>query len=374
MQFITDKMILWAACLLLYLISYPAVYSPVHILLFIILTCLCTYTENHRIKLALFLLALGLCQFWPPCLLLMPLVYYDVVYEIYGNFVFLLLIPLFMNFTEYSVKALASLLLLFVLTTFMKHKSFQYLKMKREYNEQRDTSKELSLLQEERNQSLLENQDYEINVATLNERNRISKEIHDNIGHILSRALLQIGALLMITKDETEKEGLISLKTSLSQGMDSIRLSIHNMYDESIDLFTSIETLTKDFTFCPVNFDYDVRNTPDVKLKYAFIAITKEALSNVMKHSDATKVQISLREHPAMYQLIISDNGHITEEKRIKLKALDNSQNYFDGMGVQNMLDRVRGFQGIMNLSADNGFKIFISIPKSVTPEAPNIK
>lgn len=364
MQFITDKMVLWAACLLLYLLSYPFDYSPIHILLFIILACLCTYTDNQRIKLALFLLALGFCQFWPPCLLLMPLIYYDIVYEIYGNFVFLLLIPLFVNFTEYSLRTLASLILIFLLTTFMKHKSFMYFKMKLEYNELRDATKEVSLLQEERNQSLLENQDYEINVATLNERNRISKEIHDNIGHILSRALLQIGALLMVTKDTTEKEGLTALKSSLSQGMDSIRLSIHNMYDESIDLYTSIETITKDFTFCPVNLDYDVRNTPDIKLKYALIAITKEALSNIIKHSDATKVQISLREHPAMYQLIISDNGHISGEKRIKLKALDNSQNYFDGMGLQNMMDRVKGFQGIMNVSADNGFKIFISIPK----------
>lgn len=364
LQFITDKMVLGTACLLLYLFSYPSDYSPVHILLFIILACLCTYIENQRIKLALFLLALGFCQFWPPCLLLMPLVYYDIVYEVYGNFVFLLLIPLFMNFTEYDIKALASLFLLFILSTFMKHKSYLYESMRSEYNEQRDTSKELSLLQEERNQSLLENQDYEINVATLNERNRISKEIHDNVGHILSRALLQIGALLMITGDETEKEGLTDLKVSLSQGMDSIRMSIHNMYDESIDLYTSIEALTKDFTFCPVTFEYDIRSAPDIKLKYALIAITKEALSNAVKHSDATKIQISLREHPAMYQLIISDNGHISEEKRIKLKALDKSQNYFDGMGLQNMMDRVKGFQGIMNISTDNGFKIFISIPK----------
>lgn len=364
MQFITDKMVLFVICLALYLFSYPDSYSPVHILAFIILTCLCTYTENQRIRLALFLLALGICQYFPPCLFLMPLVYYDILYEIYGNFVFLLLIPLLMNFTEYHTITYILILMLFTLATFLKHKSFQYSKMILEYNEQRDASKELSLLQEERNQSLLENQDYEINVATLNERNRISKEIHDNIGHILSRALLQIGALLMVSSDETEKEGLKDLKSSLSQGMDSIRSSIHNMYDESIDLYTSIETLTKDFTFCPVNFEYDIRSTPDIKLKYALIAITKEALSNIIKHSNASKVRISLLEHPAMYQLIISDNGHISEERLIKLKALDKSQNYFDGMGLQNMMDRVRGFQGIMNITADNGFKIFISIPK----------
>lgn len=365
MPHINDKAVLSLISFYLYLACYKTDYSPIHILLFAILTCLCIYTENYRIKLAIFLLALGLCQFWPPCLLLLPPIYYDIIYSLYGSFTFLTLVPLILNFSEYTIKDLSFCFLLFILTTFLKHRTLLYVKMKREYNEQRDNSKELEMIQEERNQSLLENQDYEINVATLNERNRISKEIHDNIGHILSRALLQIGALLLITKEDTAKEGLTTLKVSLSQGMDNIRSSIHNMYDESIDLYTSIDTLTREFTFCPINFDYDIRNMPEIKLKYAVIAIIKEALSNIIKHSNASKVQVSLREHPALYQLIISDNGQIEGEKRIRISALEKSQNYFDGMGLQNITDRVKGFQGNMNITADNGFKIFITIPKN---------
>jgi signal transduction histidine kinase len=41
----------------------------------------------------------------------------------------------------------------------------------------------------------MEKQDYEIYLATLRERNRIAREIHDNVGHMLSRSILQIGAL-----------------------------------------------------------------------------------------------------------------------------------------------------------------------------------
>ena len=43
----------------------------------------------------------------------------------------------------------------------------------------------------QKNKDLLEKQDYEIHVATLKERNRIAREIHDNVGHMLSRSLLQ---------------------------------------------------------------------------------------------------------------------------------------------------------------------------------------
>ena len=48
------------------------------------------------------------------------------------------------------------------------------------------------------------NQDYEIYLATLKERNRIAREIHDNVGHMLTRSILQLGALSVINKDETE--------------------------------------------------------------------------------------------------------------------------------------------------------------------------
>lgn len=60
----------------------------------------------------------------------------------------------------------------------------------------------------------IKNQDYEINLATLNERNRISKEIHDHIGHLLSRAILQVGALLTISKENHQRRFIRTKKLS----------------------------------------------------------------------------------------------------------------------------------------------------------------
>lgn len=39
------------------------------------------------------------------------------------------------------------------------------------------------------------------------------------------------------------------------------------------------------------------------EIKYCFIGVVKEALANVMKHSNATHVVIIMRAHPALYQL-----------------------------------------------------------------------
>ena len=80
------------------------------------------------------------------------------------------------------------------------------------------------------------NQDYEIYLATLKERNRIAREIHDNVGHMLTRSILQLGALSVINKDETVGEAINDLSGTLNTAMTSIRSSVHDLHDDSIAL------------------------------------------------------------------------------------------------------------------------------------------
>lgn len=130
---------------------------------------------------------------------------------------------------------------------------------------------------------------------------------------------MQIGALMTLEKEPVILEGLSDLKSSISEGMDSIRASIHDMHDESIDLKTSLDELVYGFTFCPVTFDYKIQFSPKLKLKYCFIAIVKEGLTNIMKHSTADQVHILLQEEARQYLLVISDNGTISPDSQLKL-------------------------------------------------------
>jgi signal transduction histidine kinase len=134
--------------------------------------------------------------------------------------------------------------------------------------------------------------------------------------------------------------------------MDSIRKSVHDLREQSIDLKNEIRFITDNFTFCPVDLQYDIQSGPEKNLKYCFIAITKEALANIIKHSNATQAYVILREHPALYQLIIKDNG-------TKAQIADN-----EGIGLKNISDRVAAFNGNFNINTSDGFEIFISIPK----------
>ncbi|MCI8859195.1 MAG: sensor histidine kinase [Lachnospiraceae bacterium] len=220
----------------------------------------------------------------------------------------------------------------------------------------RDDSTEYYLLSKQRHQALIEKQDYEIHVATLKERNRIAREIHDNVGHMLSRSLLQSGALMVLNKQEQLTEPLNALKDTLSSAMDSIRQSVHDLHDDSIDLKSSIEELLSQFSTYQIQFDYDMGSAVPAPVKYCFLSIIKEALSNIARHSQATKICIILREHPVIYQLTVSDNG----------TSKSPMDDYSPGIGILNMQERIRQLNGNFHITKKDGFRIFASIPISL--------
>lgn len=364
MNEITDKLILFLCCSTVYLIHTNSGYAIIPMMISIVLCSLFTYFENGWLKLTGNIFFVILCVFFPDYICFLPFLFYDIFNTSCQLAIIVMPFVFLSNIAEYDKVVISFLPILMLLSFLLKTKSDRFTKLNSDYNNLRDNSTQMSLLLEEKNQSLLKNQDYEINLATLNERNRISRELHDSIGHLLSRALLQVGALMVVSKDEAVKEGLTDLKESLSVGMDQIRSSIHNMYDESIDLYSQINDLVKNFTFCRVNYEYEITNPPPLQLKQCLIAITKESLANIIRHSNATEVSILLREHPAMYQLIIRDNGRINKDKCKLLNKVFENQQFEEGMGLHNIYDRVKSFSGNINVTADQGFKIFITIPK----------
>ena len=214
---------------------------------------------------------------------------------------------------------------------------------------------------------IFEKQDYEIYTATLQERNRIAREIHDNVGHLLSRSILMVGAIKIVNEDEKLSPSIEQLEESLNTAMTSVRESVHDLHDDSVNLKEVTEELVGEFTFCPVDLSYDMGYDVPREIKYGFIAIVKEALHNIVRHSDASKVKIVMREHPALYQLIVEDNGTVKEPIQSgEVKTVSREFQSGQGMGIRNMSDRVRMLGGMMQIVRKEGFRIFITIPKEV--------
>lgn len=293
----------------------------------------------------------GICFLLPDACFLLPVIFYDMLYTRFYLLYFLGFIAFLLSFQNTSLMQQFLLGLQFALALLLHLRSMRISVLTRQVKEIRDTDTEYQLMLSAKNRDLLEKQDYEIYLATLKERNRIAREIHDNVGHMLSRSILQAGALLAVNQDKNLKEPLTALKDTLNLAMNNIRESVHDLHDDSIDMKSAVEQMLPDYDQYQIQFDYDMSRMVEKNVKYCFISITKEALSNLVKHSNATRLSIVMREHPSLYQLLISDNG-------TKILLRDS------GIGLSNMKERVNGLGGTITISTESGFRIFVSIPK----------
>lgn len=187
--------------------------------------------------------------------------------------------------------------------------------------------------------------------ATLSERNRIAREIHDNVGHMLTRSILQTGAIKVINHDEHLTKPLEQLQSTLDTAMDSMRKSVHDLHDESVNLRLALEDITQNVQGIEISMNYDMSDNIPKDIKYSFINIVKEAINNTLKHSNGDRMNIRLREHPAFYQLSITDNG-----SDIKIAG--------QGMGLSGIQERVNMLGGTIKLSTDKGFSLLITVMK----------
>lgn len=357
MEKIYDKVILLLCCCILLMSNSITLYTVIPILTVILISCSISFINKDSLTILGFIFYVGLCIVSPSFVFFLPLLCYDLVCESYRYTLFIGVFAILRAFFIISSFIIFLLLALTVLAYLLKRRNLALSKSKENYFQMRDHMMELADQLQMQNKDLLEKQDYEVSNATLNERNRIAREIHDTVGHLLSSSILQIGAMLAITKDENMRKNLSNIKDTLSEGMNSIRSSIHNIHDNSIDLEAKLEEIVENFTFSRVKFSYNVNHDFPIKAKYSIIFIVKEALSNVMKHSNATLVTITINELPGFYQIYIQDNGN--------KKALEHLTDHSSGMGIQSMLERVNNLGGHFYIDSSKGYKIFITLPKA---------
>lgn len=152
---------------------------------------------------------------------------------------------------------------------------------------------------------------------------------------------------------------LCQLEDTLGAAMSSVRESVHDLHDDSINLKEALTGLVEEYSFCEAALIYDMGYVLPGELKYSFIAIVKEALNNTAKHSNASWIQITAREHPGLYQLVIEDNG-----KEYETSVTQGLEGEGGGLGLQNMKDRIQALGGTVQIRNEKGFRIYITVPK----------
>lgn len=352
-----DRFILFVVGLLIYIPNQYRDYGVVPVLVSVIAVSVIGCSENRNVRACCFLAFAGISFFWPPFLCFLPMICYDLILSSFKWEYAAAMIPLMHGYRLLGIG-------IFLVVSFtaaaavLKWREQSLSRVEKMYYSLSDSTRETSRELIRKNRELLERQDYELKVATLTERNKIAREVHDNVGHLLSSSILQLGAMISTCRDKEFRADLMQLADTLNKSMDKVRSCVHDLYEESIDLYSEAKGLLDRFTFCPVKFDYDIDSDPPVKLKYTFISVMKEALSNIFHHSNATEARITLREHPGFYQLVVKDNGNV--------RGFNPDS---DGIGLRSIRKRIEEAGGIVNISTENGFVIFISVPRGTANE-----
>ncbi len=353
-KFIDKILIVTLSTIVSILLDMPIILSVVGVLISVIELSVSQCFSKEKSIYIIYSIFVFLCLIFPALFLFLPIGVYDIWYRknLYVRLVAILLMLLCFISNNTYVCIIA--IMLSTIAVFLALRTSQNEYFTTKLITLRDTSEENQLLLLERNQYLSKSKDDEINLAVMTERNRIAREIHDNVGHMLSRTILQMGAVRIINKDDNIKPHLEEINNSLNGAMTSMRESVHNLHDNSISLSKTLKEIVK-----PLNekftlkFDIDATENTAQNIKLCIIGIVKEAVSNIIKHSNGDNVSIIVCEHPAFYQIIVEDNG------------VNNSKINEGGIGIENMKIRTKNLNGIFKVTSNTkGFRVFVSIPK----------
>jgi signal transduction histidine kinase len=199
-------------------------------------------------------------------------------------------------------------------------------------------------------------------LAAVQERNRIAREIHDSLGHALTALNIQLQTASKLWQvdlakarsflTQAQRLGEIAIK-EVRQSVNALRADFTP--DEPLEM--AIASLVEDFrqaTGISVQTEIHLDAVLPSQIVKTIYRIVQEALTNICKYAEATEVQIQLETNAEKVFLFIEDNGKGFEVNSLK-----------KGFGLQGMQERVAALQGSFYLESESeeGCRIIVYIP-----------
>ena len=224
----------------------------------------------------------------------------------------------------------------------------------------RDDLREKVLALQDANALLLRAQDNELRAAALSERTRIAREIHDGVGHVLTRLLLQVKALQVTHRDEPGVVAdLATLDSDLGEALDSMRRSVHALSEEGEELATSLNLLGSRCGIAKVEVDCSTQTEPPPAVARCVVAVVREALTNAARHGRAAFARVAVTDYPAFWQVTVDNDGVVPPGDE---PLMDGDKNA--GLGLRSMTERVEALGGRVRITPRPRFTVFATIPK----------
>jgi len=214
-------------------------------------------------------------------------------------------------------------------------------------------------------------------LAIVRERTRLAREIHDTLGHYLSILNIQLETISKLQERDPARAAveIIEARRVTAQSMQEVRNAVAALRPTSIATLSLTEALSqlgKEFernvpatTLTPdLETELPVLS-PDISL--ALYRVVQEALTNIRKHAQASKVLVRLRYEDDALELLVLDNGH-------GVSKVD-AQQQGGGFGLVGLRERIEllGGQVSHGPAEQGGYRVTVRVPGPAVPQTSSL-
>jgi len=222
-------------------------------------------------------------------------------------------------------------------------------------------NKQRELLNAQFQQELLRTQ-LEIQEQTFK---NISQEIHDNIGQVLSLAKLNLNTIADSVYPKEVSHKIIKSKELITKAIQDLRDLSKSLNTDFVTEAGLVKSIEAELDILRKSGDQQVTMSKDGECyslppqkELILFRIFQEVLNNIIKHSQASDINVLISFQPAHFSLQITDNGYGFDKNQLY-------KNAEQGLGIKNMENRSKiiGANFAINSEPGKGTTVSIDLP-----------
>lgn len=198
------------------------------------------------------------------------------------------------------------------------------------------------------------------------ERKRIARELHDQTGQSLTSMIVGLKVMESRTEGETQKRitDMKHLATTILQEIHNLAVELRPSSLDDLGLIAAVRQYVKEYSVkFGIETDFQVNGLDDQRLapdtEIAIYRIIQEALTNIVKHSAATKVSVLLANREGSVVAIVEDNGKGFDVEKVFIASKNDHK-----LGLYGMQERAALIGGVLTIESTwMGTTVFVQVP-----------
>ncbi len=207
-------------------------------------------------------------------------------------------------------------------------------------------------------------------LATIEERNRLARDIHDSLGHYLTVINVQLEKALAFRdkKPDAAEQAMRDAKRIASEALQDTRRSVGTLRhaSEAFSLRQALQGLVLNLTNEQLQVELTVEGDESDFSRQSLMTIyraAQEGLTNVQKHAQANQATVQVTLQETQGQLRLCDNGIGFDPATLAQQPLDRNGQY----GLQGVRERLELIGGALEVHSQlhQGTSLLVTVPKN---------